>query len=199
MNGILVAQMSQLWEGPRTVITHLHIQQMRTQGEVGGKPSAGSTHVLSIPLSVPLSPPPMAKERVLGRMTFVQLRAPPGYFRQAKLWGVAGRCPPIQGLFQSELAGPGNRGSCSKPRQRCYRLSSGVRAALCLSVLSAPAHLELSTQGGDGMKQVSVCVLRKWANMVWGRVAGQFDKLGVVCSAGNSKEGQDGFMSLVLS
>lgn len=49
------------------------------------------------------------------------------------------------------------------------------------------------------MLHVSVGVLRKWANMVWGRVAGQFDKLGVVRSAENSKEGQDGFTSLVLS
>lgn len=34
-------------------------------------------------------------ETVLGRMPFVQPCAPPGCFRQAKVWGgVAGRCPP---------------------------------------------------------------------------------------------------------
>lgn len=49
------------------------------------------------------------------------------------------------------------------------------------------------------MLHVSFCVLRKWASVAWGRVAGHFDKLGGVCSAGDSKEGQDGFMSLVLS
>lgn len=59
--------------------------------------------------------------------------------------------------------------------------------------------MELSTQGGNEMLHVSVCVLRKWDDVVWGKAAGHFDKPGVVCSAGNSKEGLDGFMSLVLS
>lgn len=51
---------------------------------------------------------------------------------------------------------------------------------------------------GMGMLRVSVCVLRKWAKMVWGRVAGRLGKLGGLCSAGDSKEKQDGLMSLVL-
>lgn len=120
-----------------------HSTDENTEGKLGGKTPTGSTHALSISLSVPLSPPPMAREGVLGRMAFVQLRAPPGYFRQAKVWGGRREVPPpIQGLFQSELEEPGSRGSCPKPRQRCYRLSTGVWAALCLSVLSAPTHLE---------------------------------------------------------
>lgn len=116
MNGILVAQLSQLREGPRTVITHLYIQQMRTLME-----SWVESHSLGLPM--PMSPPPMAREGVLGRMTFVQLCAPPGCFRQAKVWGVTGGAPPIQGLFQSELAGPGSRGNCPKLRQRCYSVA----------------------------------------------------------------------------
>lgn len=71
-----------------------HSTDENTEGKLGGKTPTGSTHALSISLSVPLSPPPMAREGVLGRMAFVQLRAPPGYFRQAKVWGVGGRCPP---------------------------------------------------------------------------------------------------------
>lgn len=70
-------------------------------------------------------------------------------------------------------------------------------AAPCPSILSAPTHLELSTQDGDGMLYVSVCVLRKWASMVWDRVVGQFGKLGGVYSAEDSKEEQDGLMNLV--
>lgn len=34
--------------------------------------------------------------------------------------------------------------------------------------------------------------------MVWDRVVGQFDKLGGVSSAGDSREDQDGLMNLVL-
>lgn len=111
-------RVSQLREGPRTVITHLYIQQMRTLKE-----SWVESHPRGLPMPrsfCPLSPPPTAREGVLGRMTFVQLSAPPGCFRQGKVWGVAGRCPPIQGLFQSEPAGSGSRGSCPKPLQRCY-------------------------------------------------------------------------------
>lgn len=60
--------------------------------------------------------------------------------------------------------------------------------------------MELSTQAGDRMLHVSVCVLRKWVNTAaWDRVAGQIGKPGRICSAGDSKEGQDGVMSLVLS
>lgn len=47
------------------------------------------------------------------------------------------------------------------------------------------------------MLYVSVCVLRKWASMVWDRVVGQFGKLGGVYSAEDSKEEQDGLMNLV--
>lgn len=66
----------------------MHSTDENTEGKLGGKPpAAGSAH------SVPLSPPPMSREGVLGRMTFVQLCAPPGCFRQAKVWGLAGRRP----------------------------------------------------------------------------------------------------------
>lgn len=71
-----------------------HSTNEDTEGELGGKSPVRSTNALSIPLSVPLSPPPMTREGVLGRMTFVQLHASPGYFRQTKVWGVAGRWLP---------------------------------------------------------------------------------------------------------
>lgn len=198
MNGILVAQVSQLWEGPRTVVTHLHIQQMRTLKE-----SWVERHLLDLPmpyLSLFLSPCPLLpwlREGVLGRMAFVQLRAPPGYFRQAKVWGVGGRCPPpIQGLFQSELEEPGSRGSCPKPRQRCYRLSVGSVVSECPE---CPNTLGPINPRRWRDAACECLLLREWASVAWGRVAGQLDKPGVVRSARNSKEGQDGSMSSVLS
>lgn len=163
--------MSQLREGPRTVITHLYIQQMRTLKE-----SWVESHPRGLPMPrsfCPLSPPPTARKGVLGRMTFVQLSAPPGCFRQGKVWGVARRCPPpSKGYFsQSQQGQEAEEAVQSHSRDATVWLRTGVWATPCLSVLNAPTHLELSTQDGDGMLHVSVCVLRKWTGMVWDGLA----------------------------
>lgn len=108
--------------------------------------------------------------------------------------------PPIQGLFRSELAGPGSRGSCLKPHQRCYSVAEDKNVGRSMSECpECPTHLELSTQAGDRMLHVSVSRGNGANTAAWDRVAGQIGKLGGLCSAGDSKEGQDGVMSLVLS
>lgn len=54
-----------------------------------------------------------------------------------------------QGLFQSEPAGSGSRGSCPKSHQRSTAwLRTGAWAALCPSVL-CPTHLVPSTYDGE--------------------------------------------------
>ncbi|XP_035975379.2 P2Y purinoceptor 6 [Halichoerus grypus] len=63
--------------------------------------------------------------RVPGRRHFLRLFAPLGpSFRQALVLGMVGRGWPPQGLFQSETALPGNRGS-HPPHRRCCSLGCG--------------------------------------------------------------------------
>lgn len=73
----------------------IHSADENTEGELGGKPPPPPRVCPCPGLSVSLSPPPTAREGVLGRMTFVQLCAPPGCFRQDKVWGVGREVPPL--------------------------------------------------------------------------------------------------------